>query len=158
MIHQATASASVTETHYSSNLASQEQKLKAGDPSAALTKRSTLVTGPQNTQLSDKISSGHVSHKLQNGQVTTAMSPSLGDATLTNTCKKESKAKNQLIEESNKPNSERRPASISQNNMEENEMKNINTNMQSSTSKVKSTANSNHSTIQDIVAESAQIC
>ncbi|XP_056317514.1 titin homolog isoform X2 [Danio aesculapii] len=147
LMHQATASANVSAS------ASQDQKLKAGDPSAASTKRSTLVTGPQNTQLSDKISPGHVSNKLQNGQVTTAMSPSLGDETLTNTCKKESKAENQLIKESDKPNSETKPAS--QQNMEENE---INSNVQSSISKEKSTAKSSHSTIQDIFAEPAQIC
>ncbi|XP_017212548.3 uncharacterized protein alpk3b isoform X2 [Danio rerio] len=147
LMHQATAGANVSAS------ALQEQKLTAGDPSAASTKRSTLVTGPQNTQPSDKISSGHVSNKLQNGQVPTAMSPSLGDETLTNTCKKESKAENQLIKESDKPNSETRPAS--QQNMDENE---INSNVQSSTSKEKLTAKSNHSTIKDIAAESAQIC
>ncbi|CAM4522795.1 unnamed protein product [Leuciscus chuanchicus] len=154
--------ASVTDTLSSCHLASQGQKLRAGDQSVASTKSSTLVTGPQNTQLSEKISSGHVSHMLHDGQVTTAMSSSLGDDTLTSVFEKDSKAENQLIKESDKPKGETKPASMPFNSMEENEMTNINTStnvhVQNSISKEKSMANSNHSTNQVIVTEFVQIC
>lgn len=154
--------ASVTDTLSSCHLASQGQKLRAGDQSVASTKSSTLVTGPQNTKPSEKISSGHVSHILHDGQVTTAMSSSLGDDTLTSVFEKDSKAENQLIKESDKPKCETKPASTSFDSMEENEMTNINTStnvhVQNSISKEKSTANSNHSTNQVIVTEFVQIC
>ncbi|KAK7176514.1 hypothetical protein R3I93_000675 [Phoxinus phoxinus] len=154
--------ASVTDTLSSCRLASQGQKWRAGDQSVASTKSSTLVTGPQNTQPSEKISSGHVSHMLHDGQVTTAMSSSLGDDTLTSVCEKDSKAENQLIKESDKPKGETKPASMSLDRMEEKEMTNINasTNVRvhNSISKEKSTANSNHSTNQVIVTEFVQIC
>lgn len=154
--------ASITDTLSSCHLASQGQKLRAGDQSVASTKSSTLVTGPQNTQPGEKISSGHVSHMLHDGQVTTAMSSSLGDDTLTSVFEKDSKAENQLIKESDKPQGETKPASMSFDSMEENEMTNINTStnvhVQNSISKEKSTANSNHSTNQVIVTEFVQIC
>lgn len=154
--------ASVTDTLSSCHLASQGQKLRAGDQSVASTKSSTLVTGPQNTKPSEKISSGHVSHILHDGQVTTAMSSSLGDDTLTSVFEKDSKAENQLIKESDKLKCETKPASTSFDSMEENEMTNINTStnvhVQNSISKEKSTANSNHSTNQVIVTEFVQIC
>ncbi|KAK7170547.1 hypothetical protein R3I94_000675 [Phoxinus phoxinus] len=154
--------ASVTDTLSSCRLASQGQKWRAGDQSVASTKSSTLVTGPQNTQPSEKISSGHVSHMLHDGQVTTAMSSSLGDDTLTSVCEKDSKAENQLIKESDKPKGETKPASMSLDRMEEKEMTNINasTNVRvhNSISKEKSTENSNHSTNQVIVTEFVQIC
>ncbi|XP_056123317.1 titin homolog [Rhinichthys klamathensis goyatoka] len=154
--------ASVTDTLSSCHLASQGQKLRAGDQSVASTKCSPLVTGPQNTQPSEKSSAGHVSHMLHDGQVTTAMSSSLGDDTLTSVCEKDSKAENQLIKESDKPKGETKPASMSFDSMEKNEMKNINTSTnvqkQNSISKEKSTANSNHSTNQVIVTEFVQIC
>ncbi|XP_073692721.1 uncharacterized protein alpk3b [Garra rufa] len=134
---------SVAETLSSCHLASQGKKLTTGDQSVASTKSSTLVTEPQNPQPSEKISSGHVSHMLRDGRVTTAMSSSLGDDTLTTMCEKDSKAENQLIKESDKLKGETKLASMALNNMEENEMKNINT-------------NSNHSTNQVIVTEFVQ--
>lgn len=151
--------ASVTDTLSSCYLPSQGQKLRAGDQTVASTKSSTLVTGPQNTQPSEKISSGHVSHMLHDGQVTTAMSSSLGDDTLTSVCGKDSKAENQLVRESDKPKGETKSASMSLNSMEENEMTNINTNVpvQNSISKEESLAISNHSTNQVIVTEFVQI-
>uniref|UniRef100_A0A8C1IQK8 non-specific serine/threonine protein kinase n=1 Tax=Cyprinus carpio TaxID=7962 RepID=A0A8C1IQK8_CYPCA len=133
LIHEVTAS--VTETLSSCHLASQGKKLRTGDQSVASTKSSTLVTEPQNTQPSEKISSGHISHMLQDGQVTTAMSSSLGDDTLTNMCEKDSKAESRLIKESDKLKGETKLASVS---------------------KEKSTANSNHSTNQVIVTEFVQ--
>lgn len=152
--------ASVTDTLSSCHLPSQGEKLRAGDQTVASTKSSTLVTGSQNTP-SDKISSGHVSHMLHDGQVTTATSSSLGDITLTSVCGKDSKAENQLVKESDKPKSETKPASMSLNSMEESEMTNINTNtnvpVQNSISKEDSTAISNHSTIEVIVTEFVQI-
>ncbi|KAG1942078.1 alpha-protein kinase [Pimephales promelas] len=153
--------ASVTDTLSSCQLASQGQKLRAGDQSAASTKSSSLVTGPQNKP-SEKISSGHVSHMLHDGQVTKAMSSSLGDDTLTSVCEKDSEAGSQLIKESDKPKGETKPASMSFDSMEKTEMTNINTStnvqVQNSISKEKSTANSNHSTNQVIVTEFVQIC
>ncbi|XP_051754428.1 alpha-protein kinase 3 isoform X3 [Ctenopharyngodon idella] len=153
--------ASVTDTLSSCHLPSQGQKLRAGDHTVASTKSSTLVTGPQNTQPSEKISSGQVSHMLHDGQVTTAMSSSLGDDTLTSVCEKDSKAENQLVKESDKPKGETKPVSMSLNSMEENEMTNINTNtnvhVQNSISKEELTTNSNHSTNQVIVTEFVQI-
>ncbi|XP_048040255.1 alpha-protein kinase 3 isoform X2 [Megalobrama amblycephala] len=152
--------ASVTDTLSSCHLPSQGEKLRAGNQTVASTKSSTLVTGPQNTQPSEKISSGHVSHMLHDGQVTTAMSSSLGDDTLTSVCGKDGKAENQLVKESDKPKGETKPSSMSLNSMEENEMTNINTNtnvpVQNSISKEESTAISNHSTIQVIVTEFVQ--
>ncbi|KAL1271427.1 hypothetical protein QQF64_030443 [Cirrhinus molitorella] len=134
---------SVTETLSSRHLAAQGKKLTTGDQSVASTKSSTLVTEPQNTQPSEKISSGHVSHMLRDGRVTTAMSSSLGDDTLTTMCEKGSEAENQLIKESDKFKGETKLASMALNNKEENEMKNINT-------------NSNHCTNQVIVTEFVQ--
>uniref|UniRef100_A0A9J8CZM0 non-specific serine/threonine protein kinase n=1 Tax=Cyprinus carpio carpio TaxID=630221 RepID=A0A9J8CZM0_CYPCA len=131
LIHEVTAS--VTETLSSCHLASQGKKLRTGDQSVASTKSSTLVTEPQNTQPSEKISSGHISHMLQDGQVTTAMSSSLGDDTLTNMCEKDSKVESRLIKESDKLKGETKLASVS---------------------KEKSTAN--HSTNQVIVTEFVQ--
>ncbi|XP_067255643.1 alpha-protein kinase 3 isoform X2 [Chanodichthys erythropterus] len=152
--------ASVTDTLSSCHLPSQGEKSRAGNQTVASTKSSTLVTGPQNTQPSEKISSGHVSHMLHDGQVTTAMSSSLGDDTLTSVCGQDSKAENQLVKESDKPKGETKPSSMSLNSMEENEMTNINTNtnvpVQNSISKEESTAISNHSTIQVIVTEFVQ--
>lgn len=151
--------ASATDTLSSCHLPSQGQKMRAGDQTVASTKSSTLVIGPQNTQPSEKISSGHVSHMLHDGQVTTAMSASSGDDTLTSVCGKDSKAENQLVKESDKPKGETNPASKSLNSMEENEMtNNTNTNVhvQNSISKGKSMTNSNHSTDQVIVTEFAQ--
>ncbi len=134
LMHEVTVS--VTETLSSCHLASQGKKLRTGDQSVASTKSSTLVTEPQNTQPSEKISSGHISHMLQDGQVTTAMSSSLGDDTLTNMCEKDSKAERHLIKESDKLKGETKLASVS---------------------KEKSMANSsNHSTNQDIVTECVQ--
>ncbi|XP_077084677.1 uncharacterized protein alpk3b isoform X2 [Siphateles boraxobius] len=153
---------SVTDTLSSCHLASQGQKLRAGDQSVASTKSSTLVTGPQNAQPSEKISSGHVSHMLHDGQVTTAMSSSLGDDTLTSVCEKYSKAENQLIKESDKPKGETKPASMTLDRLEEKEMTNINAStnvhVHNSISKEKFTANSNHYTNQVIVTEFVQIC
>lgn len=152
--------ASITDTLSSCHLPSQGEKSRAGNQTVASTKSSTLVTGPQNTQPSEKISSGHVSHMLHDGQVTTAMSSSLGDDTLTSVCGEDSKAENQLVKESDKPKGETKPSSMSLNSMEENEMTNINTNtnvpVQNSISKEESTAISNHSTIQVIVTEFVQ--
>ncbi len=134
LMHEVTVS--VTETLSSCHVASQGKKLKTGDQSVASTKSSTLVTEPQNTQPSEKISSGHISHMLQDGQVTTATSSSLGDDTLTNMCEKDSKAESQLIKESVELKGETKLASVS---------------------KEKSTENpSNHSTNQDIVTECVQ--
>ncbi|XP_067298009.1 alpha-protein kinase 3 isoform X2 [Pseudorasbora parva] len=153
--------ASVTDTLSSCPLASQGQKLRAGDQAVASTKCSTLVPGPQNTQPSEKISSGHVSHMPHDGQVT-AMSSSLGDDTLTRVCEKDGKSENQLVKESDKPQDETKPASTSLTSMEENEMTNINTSTnvhtQNSISKEKSTANSKHSTNHAIVSEFVQSC
>ncbi|XP_059386018.1 titin homolog isoform X3 [Carassius carassius] len=133
LIHEVTAS--VTETLSSCHLASQGKKLRTGDQSVASTKSSTLVSELQNTQPSEKISSGHISHMLQDGQVTTAMSSSLGDDTLTNMCEKDSKSESRLINESDKLKGETKFASVS---------------------KEKSTANSNHFTNQVIVTEFVQ--
>ncbi|XP_043101691.1 alpha-protein kinase 3 isoform X2 [Puntigrus tetrazona] len=133
LMHEVTVS--VTETLSSCHLASQGKKLRTGDQSVASTKSSTLVTDPQNTQQSEKISSGHISHILQDNQVTTAMSSSLGNDTLANMCEKDSKAENQLIKESDKLKGETKVASFS---------------------KEKSTANSNHSTNHVIVTEFVQ--
>ncbi|XP_026123091.1 titin homolog isoform X1 [Carassius auratus] len=133
LIHEVTAS--VTETLSSCHLASQGKKLRTGDQSVASTKSSTLVSDLQNTQPSEKISSGHISHMLQDGRVTTAMSSSLGDDTLTNMCEKDSKSESRLINESDKLKGETKLASVS---------------------KEKSTANSNHFTNQVIVTEFVQ--
>uniref|UniRef100_A0A671PM42 non-specific serine/threonine protein kinase n=1 Tax=Sinocyclocheilus anshuiensis TaxID=1608454 RepID=A0A671PM42_9TELE len=132
LMHEVTAS--VTETLSSCHLASQGKKLRTGDQSVASTKSSTPVTEPQNTQPSEKISSGHIPHMLQDGQVTTASS-SLGDDTLTNMCEKDSKAESRLTKESDKLKGETKLASVS---------------------KGKSTATSNHSTNQVIVTEFVQ--
>ncbi|XP_050971600.1 alpha-protein kinase 3 isoform X2 [Labeo rohita] len=126
---------SVTETLSSCHLASQGKKLRTGDQSVASTKSNTLVTKPQNTQPSEKISSGHVSHMLQDGQVTTAMSSSLGDDTSTTMCEKDSKAENQLIKKSDELKGETKLASMALNSMED----------------------SNHSTNQIIVTEFVQL-
>ncbi|XP_058636503.1 titin homolog isoform X2 [Onychostoma macrolepis] len=133
LMHEVTAS--VTETLSSCHLESQGKKLRTGDQSVASTKSSTLVTEPQNTPPSEKISSGHISHMLQDGQVTTAMSSSLGDDTLTNMCEKDSKAESQNIKESDKLKGEAKLASLS---------------------KERSMANSNHYTNQVIVTELVQ--
>lgn len=134
LMHEVTVS--VTETLSSCHVASQGKKLRTGDQSVASTKSSTLVTESQNTQPSEKISSGHISHMLQDGQVTTATSSSLGDDTLTNMCEKDSKDESQLIKESGELKGETKLASVS---------------------KEKSAANSlNHSINQDIVTECVQ--
>ncbi|XP_065123971.1 alpha-protein kinase 3 isoform X2 [Paramisgurnus dabryanus] len=88
----------VTDKHFkliSHPLASQGQNERAGDQSTALTSKATpSVTRHhkpdlESAQMDEKNSSGHDSHTIQNGQVTTAKSSSSGEDMPTKLCEKD---------------------------------------------------------------------
>ncbi|TRY66336.1 hypothetical protein DNTS_024328 [Danionella cerebrum] len=74
----------VEEPSNPSSSVSQEDGLSPYEESATLTKISSLVTEAQNTQPRENISSGHVSHKLQDTQFITDEGSLLGEEIPTN--------------------------------------------------------------------------
>ncbi|XP_052007715.1 alpha-protein kinase 3 [Xyrauchen texanus] len=176
LVHEVTACVKETDTIFRScHLASQRQKEREGNQSMGSTKCSTLPVTRHNQSdlkktLGEEISSGHVSHTLQEGRVATAMNSSLGEDKLTKMSEKHHKAGNQQIKEDfEESKAKTQPVVISLNTMEDNQMeisadKNIElvcakTHVpKDGIFKEKSNPNSKHSIPQVTVTEFVQIC